>query len=181
MVILASAKAKPWIGRDEETQCMLVFVLQRQHFTGTTALFVSNIALEEDWAIPSGNNQFGEQIIVKQALQVSLGLWSCVRLIQSWFEISRPLVRRLREIKEKQVTCIESEQNNYETIHDMQQIKFYGFTLITAKNFHTQCNLVVWAIPEIEIQYMPATKYDFDGTIKISIHWLHSKTPNIRL
>ena len=71
MVILASAKAKPWIGRDEETQCMLVFVLHRQHFTGTTALLVSNIAPDEAWAIRSGSNQFGEQIIVKQALQVS--------------------------------------------------------------------------------------------------------------
>ena len=71
MVILASAKAKPWIGRDEETQCMLVFVLHRQHFTGTTALLVSNIALNEDWAIRSGSNQFGEQIIVKQAFQES--------------------------------------------------------------------------------------------------------------
>ena len=71
MVILASAKAKPWIGRDEETQCMLVFVLHRQHFTGTTALPVSHIALDEEWAIRSGSNQFGEQIIVKQALQVS--------------------------------------------------------------------------------------------------------------
>ena len=67
----SSAKAKPWIGRDEETECMLVFVLHRQHFTGTTALLVSNIALNEDWAIRSGSNQFGEQIIVKQALQVS--------------------------------------------------------------------------------------------------------------
>ena len=71
MVVLASAKAKPWIGRDEETQCMLVFVLHRQHFTGTTALLGSNIALDEEWAIRSGSNQFGEQIIVKQALQVS--------------------------------------------------------------------------------------------------------------
>ena len=72
MVILASAKAKPWIGRDEETQCILVVVvLHRQHFTGTTALLVSNIALDGDWAIRSGSNQFGEQIIVKQALQVS--------------------------------------------------------------------------------------------------------------
>ena len=35
------------------------------------SLLVYNIALDEDWAIRSGSNQFGEQIIVKQALQVS--------------------------------------------------------------------------------------------------------------
>ena len=53
--------------------------------------------------------------------------------------------------KKNKWLALSQSNNNYETIHDMQQIKFYGFTLITAKNFHTQCNLVIWATPEVEI------------------------------
>ena len=83
--------------------------------------------------------------------------------------------------KKNKWLALSQSNNNYETIHDMQQIKFYGFTLITAKNFHTQCNLVVWAIPEVEIHtYMPATKYAFTfwgiisllrGSIHLTSQW----------
>ena len=56
-----------------------------------------------------------------------------------------------KKSKKNKWLALSHSKNNYETIHDMQQIKFYGFTLITTKNFHTQCNLVVWATPEVEI------------------------------
>ena len=84
--------------------------------------------------------------------------------------------------KKNKWLALSQSNNNYETIHDMQQIKFYGFTLITAKNFHTQCNLVVWATPEVEIHTcLQQSTILMLPKIKISIHWLHSETPNIWL
>ena len=146
MVILASAKAKPWIGRDEETQCMLVFVLHRQHFTGTTALLVMRTGKYVLAVISLGNKLLSNKLCkCPKAFEVA-----CV-----WFNLDLRSPGRWCEdfakSKKNKWLALSQSNNNYETIHDMQQIKFYGFTLITAKNFHTQCNLVVWAIPEVEI------------------------------
>ena len=82
-----------------------------------------------------------------------------------WFNLALRSPRRwcedCKKSKKNKWLALSQSKNNYETIHDMQQIKFYGFTLITAKNFHTQCNLVVWAIPEIEIHVHACNKVRF--------------------